>query len=68
MWLNRVSNPGNLARVRCTTDCAMWHGNREDSYLSTETYIMTPSLETSHRDGYNEGSQFMFLFRYKNYF
>ena len=65
MWLNRVSNPGTLARVRCTTDCA---GNSEDSYLSTETYIMSPPLETSHQDGYNEGSQFMFLFRYKNYF
>ena len=34
-------------------------------YYSFKTYVVIPSLEPSHRDGSNEGSQQMFLLRNK---
>ena len=32
-------------------------------YFSTKIYVVTPSLEPSHRDGSNDGSHNMFLWR-----
>ena len=66
-YLHLYSTYSNIFNL--DQQCSRYKGVRDNlgiiSHISTQKRICDPSLEPSHQDGSNEGSQHMFLLRNK---